>query len=248
MGIVTVITSGKGGVGKSTLTACLGVALARRGRRVLMLDMDLGLGSLDHMMGVSKRLIYDLSDVLKGHCEPAKAIYECEPFYHLFLLPAPQLFDESIDKKVLRNLIFELAADFDHVLIDCPAGVGIGFQAAICACDRALVVVNPVPISLRDAKKVRAILQNEGLKDVRLVINRFFRKSFLKACLYEDLDEIIDETGLQLIAVIPEDTDAMVQFAKGIPISRSLALSEAFDRLAARIDGKKVSLPSLKKL
>ena len=153
MGIATVITSGKGGVGKSTASVGLGRALAARGRRVLLIDCDAGLRGLDKLSGAEDGLVYDISDVVFGRCSPAQAIYPCrtskedgksekpeEGQEELFLLPAPAKVEDMVRPPVMRRLIPLLKRYYDHVLLDSPAGVGMGFQSAACAADRALVL------------------------------------------------------------------------------------------------------------
>lgn len=178
MGKATVITSGKGGVGKSTVTAGLGAALSRRGRRVLLIDGDAGLRSLDYMLGITEELVFDLSDVVDGSCEPMKAIYPCPGSNGLFVLPAPQSAEDTVSPRILKQLVHALSPYYDHMLIDCPAGLGRGFQAAVESAERALVVSTPDPLCLRDADKVRRVLMEKGIADQRLVINRFFSAEF----------------------------------------------------------------------
>jgi len=139
METVTVITSGKGGVGKSTVTAGLGAALAARGRRVLLIDGDAGLGCLDHMLGISERRVFDIADVVSGAAEPDKAVYASSFSPNLFLLPAPGTEEDVVSPDVMRELVGVLARYYDHVLIDSPAGVGQGFLSAAAAARRALV-------------------------------------------------------------------------------------------------------------
>lgn len=242
MGSVTVITSGKGGVGKSTVTAGLGAAMERRGRRVLLIDADAGLRSLDFMLGVSCELVYDLSDVVTGNCEPSKAVYPCAGSNGLFLLPAPQNPDDAVSPDIMVQLCRALSGYYDHIFIDCPAGLGRGFQAAVAPAKRALVVSTPDPICLRDADKVRRILEEKNIPEQRLVLNRFHAKSFVKMGGFEDLDAAIDACGIQLIAMIPEDLSAPCSAVKGLPLSGKSAAARAFNRLAARMEGEDVPL------
>lgn len=242
MGIVTVITSGKGGVGKSTVTAGLGAALVRRGRRVLLIDADAGLRSLDYMLGVSCELVYDLSDVVTGNCEPSKAVYPCAGSNGLFLLPAPQNPDDTVSPEIMVQLCRVLSGFYDYILIDCPAGLGRGFQAAVAPAKRALVVSTPDPLCLRDADKVRRILEDKNIRELRLVINRFHSRNFEKLGGFEDLDAVIDACGIQLAAMIPEDLAAPCSAVKGLPLGGKSPAAQAFNRLAARLDGEDVPL------
>ena len=143
MGVVTVITSGKGGVGKSTLTTGLGLALVRRGRRVLLIDGDAGLSSLDHMLGVSERQVFNIADMAAGEADPSQAIYPCEWAEGLFLLPAPGREEDIVSPEIMKRMVSVLSRYYDHVLIDCPAGVGSGFMSAVASAQRALVVSTP---------------------------------------------------------------------------------------------------------
>lgn len=244
MGTVSVITSGKGGVGKSTVTSGLGAALARRGRRVLMIDADAGLRSLDYILGVSRELVYDLSDVVTGGCEPAKAVYPCPGSNGLFLLPAPQNSEDTVSPEVMKQVVRMLSGYYDHILIDCPAGLGRGFQAAVAPASRALIVSTPDPLCLRDADKVRRILEDKGIEEMRLVVNRFQAKSFVKMGGFEDLDAVIDACGIQLIAIIPEDLQTVCCAVKGEPLTGKSPAAQAFQRLAARLEGEGVPLAS----
>lgn len=242
MGAVTVITSGKGGVGKSTISTGLGTALARRGRRVLLIDGDAGLRSLDHMLSVSEQLVFDISDIIAGNCEPIRAIYPCSLEPGLFLLPAPSQEERTVKPSLMRRLVPILSRYYDHVLIDCPAGIGLSFYSAIAAADRALVVATPDPVCLRDCDKVRLLLTKEGIPSQRLIINRFEYSSFLKMNCYSDLDSVIDSAGIRLIAVVPEDIQLAAATANGVPCPPKSSGAQALSRLAARLEGEQVPL------
>lgn len=240
MGAVTVITSGKGGVGKSTVTAGLGGALARRGKRVLLMDMETGLRGLERMMGADELLVFDSADIVFGNCEPLRAVYPCPPFPGLFLLPAASTTEDALSETTMRRLISTIAPYFDHILIDSPAGVGADFRVAACAADAAMVVVNPDPVGLRCGSTVNRLLGELGVENRRLVINRFSPDAFLKAGYYRDLDDVIDATGIRLIAVIPEDVNLSRAAADGRPCLPGLPGTMAFDRMAARMDGETI--------
>ena len=246
MGAITVITSGKGGVGKSTTSVGLACALSQRGRRVLLVDGDAGLRSLDRMLGVDASLVYDISDVTAGRCEPIRAIYPCPGFNGLFLLPAPAREQDTVSPEIMKQLIPLIAAYYDHVLIDSPAGVGLGFFSAIAAAQRALVVTNPDPVCVRDTAIVHRLLTEAGIQEQRMVINRFQYSRFRKLGCFEDLDSMIDESGLRLIAVIPEDFHLTTAAAKSQPASRRSSGAMAYYRLAARLEGDRVPLASLR--
>ncbi len=243
MGIATVITSGKGGVGKSTVAVGLGRALAQRGRRVLLVDCDAGLRSLDRMTGTEESLVFDSSDVVFGRCSPAEAIYACADSEGLFLLPAPSSGDDLIRPAVMRRLVPLLRRYYDHVLLDSPAGVGAGFRSAACAADQALLVCSPDPVCVRSAGKVRLLLEQLGVKDKRLVINRFNGEFFDQTGVYRDLDGVIDAAGVRLFGLVPEDIPLAAAFLKGCPAQESAPGMLALHRIAARLEGETVPMP-----
>lgn len=248
MGNVTMIASGKGGVGKSTLTACLGFDIASFGKRTLLIDMDSGLASLEHMLGISQKLVYDISDIVNGNCTIMKAIYKCEFQDNLFLLPAPRKFEDDLSPEIFSKLVSILAKYYDSILIDCPAGVGNGFLSAMECADNALLVATPNPISVANVKKASCILSENGVGELRLVINRFDKKLFKKSHIYNDLDQVIDKSGVRLIAIIPEDSYSALSLSGGDMPSESSSMMKAIHRLSERLEGRKVPLPSLRKL
>lgn len=245
MDAVTVITSGKGGVGKSTVTAGLGAALCSRGRRVLLVDGDAGLGSLDIMLGVTERRVFDISDVVSGAADPDKAVYPCA-MEGLYLLPAPATEEDVVSPDVMRQLVAALSRYYDHVLIDSPAGLGQSFLSAAAAARRALVVATPDPVSLHGAAQVRLRLREIGVTQQRLVVNRFGSADFRAQGFYSDMDAVIDAAGVRLIAVIPEDRTLCAAAYSGLP-SRNSPGAMALGRLAARLEGEQVPLYPLRK-
>ena len=261
MGIATVITSGKGGVGKSTVAVGLGRALAQRGRRVLLVDCDAGLRSLDSILNIEKNVVFDISDIVSGNCEPIRAIYSCEEsagIPGLFVLPAPAREKDILHPKIMKRLVEILSPYYDHILIDCPAGIGKGFVSAVSAAQRALVVTNPHPVCIRDTNKVRQLLNQMGMPIQRLIINRFEKNRFHQLGQYEDLDTIIDATGIRLIAVIPEDTALMGDLPQTVVRVKDNSVQRFFGpktspgamamhRLAARLEGENVPLVNLDK-
>lgn len=277
MGIATVITSGKGGVGKSTASVGLGRALAARGRRVLLVDCDAGLRGLDRLSGTEEDLVYDISDVVFGRCSPAQAIYPCrtreagdgkkapappkgdgphtkeggappegegEKSRGMFLLPAPVHVEDMVRPPVMRRLIPLLKRYYDHVLLDSPAGVGMGFQSAACAADRALVLCGPDPVSVRSAASVRQLLQRMGIEDMRLVINQFDRSLFWETGAFRDLDGVIDAAGIRLGALVPLDHSLAAAFLSGRPAPEGSPGMLAMSRAAARLEGENVPMPA----
>lgn len=242
MGKVTVITSGKGGTGKSTVTAGLGAALVRRGNRVLVVDCDAGMRGIDLMLGVSGELVFDAADIVNGNCPPTSAIYPCKTVPELYILPAPQNVRDELSPYIMKQLVSVLEKYYDHVLIDCPAGVGSGFRAASAAASRAILVANAEPLSLRGCDKVRQSLVNISVPEIRLIINRFNEGKFRAAGAFEDLDAVIDKAGARLLGIVPEDNCAAASAQKGKPIEGRMKAVYAFDRIAARLDGVDIPL------
>lgn len=243
MGISAVITSGKGGVGKSTVSVGLGRALAERGRRVLLMDCDAGLRSLDRMTGTEENLVFDISDVVYGRCAPAEAIYPCGEQEGLFLLPAPSAGENMIRPGVMRKLVPLLKRYFDYVLLDSPAGVGGGFRSAACAADRALIVCSPDPVCVRGAHAVGGLLEKLSVKDMRLIINRFNGDLFTATGVFPDLDGVIDASGIQLYGMVPEDFSLAASFLRGAKAKANSPGMMALTRIAGRLEGELVPLP-----
>lgn len=248
MASVAVITSGKGGVGKSSITAGLGAALVKRGRRVLLIDCDAGLRSLDYFLGVTEHLVYDASDIVAGNCAPLKAIYPCHYSPGLFLLPAPQQVEHIILPELMREVVSSLEKYFDVILMDSPAGIGRGFYTAVAPASHAFLVATADPVCLRDTEKVRRTLEKQGIQYIRLLINRFQLGVFRKSGYYEDLDAVIDAAGVQLLGVIPEDVEIISAAAQGRGLSPHSRSAKAFNRIAARMDGERMPLARLEKI
>ncbi len=246
MGSVIVITSGKGGVGKSTVTACLGRALCTLGKTVVLIDMDAGLRSLDLLLDMSGKTLFDLSDILEGRCSVSQAVLPLDDKTGLFLVPATVAATAVPDVELFRRLCGKLAEIFDYVLLDSPAGIGRGFEHAVAAADNALVVVTPDPVSVRDGAKVAALLRQRQIERARLVINKIQSALILNGVLL-NLDEIIDAVGLQLIAAIPNDDAVICAGAQGEPLPECYA-ARGFMNLAKRMENQIVPLLNLKKI
>lgn len=244
MGKVILVTSGKGGTGKSTLTVNCGMALSLLGNRVLLVDTDAGLRSLDIMLGVSDRVVYDLSDILNGRCEPDKAILTTS-WKRLSLLPAPVFDDEQDYTKALRQLCDCLRPQFDFILLDSPAGMGKWARAAAAAADQALLVVTPDPVCIRDADRMAGQILSRHAMDIRLVINRV-RPNVLRKKLDGGLDVIIDAAAIQLVGIIPEDKRIAFTAYDSRPIVHTLedhgGAAEAYCNIARRLHGRDVPL------
>jgi len=246
MSQICVVTSGKGGAGKSTVTAGLGYALSRHSGRVLLIDADGGLRSLDLMLGVSGNTMYDLSDVFSGNCEPVRAIYPSPVFKNVFVLPAPLRLEEMCSPEEMRALCRSLSSFYDQVIIDCPAGLGPGFETAVAAADRALVVSTPDMVCARDAQILGHLLEERQMRS-HLVINRLRPNKVLDGSM-PDVDEIIDTAGIQLLGIIPEDEEVAVANANAKPLPSACNAAICFDNLAQRFMGKTIPLAKLEKM
>ncbi len=235
---IIVIASGKGGTGKSTVTVGLGTVLANEGYKVLLIDCDSGMRGLDIMLGITQNLVFDIADAVSGSCTVENTVYPCPNKKGLFLMPAPLNAYDEIAPQVLGQLVEGVADIFDYVIIDSPAGVGSGFEAAAFPAYRALVVVNTEPTSIRGGQYVANKLRACGLEDIRLIINRFNKNTFWKMGLYQDLDEIIDITALQLIGIIPEDYQLAAAIQSGKSGDISCPAMKTLTRISARLQGR----------
>ena len=238
-GKISLIASGKGGVGKSSVCCFLGDALACRGRKVLIIELDCGLRSLDIMLGISDKIVFDLNDVLLSRCEASKAIVPCEYNPSLFLLPASQNERTNIDVSRLIELCCRLSSYYQDILIDMPAGVGMHLRSLSTIADRVVICVTPDPISIRDGAKVLSVME-EPIKTSRLIINRV-PSSPRALTMVRDLDEVIDRVGAQLLGVIPENQEYALCAASGKPLPQAETRA-VFDRIAARMTGKHIPL------
>lgn len=246
MGRITVVTSGKGGAGKSTVSAGLGYALAQVGASVLLVDGDAGLRGLDLMLGIGQDIVFDLGDIFAGNCEPIRAVYRSPFSDNLSLLPAPSELAGLCSPTDLRRLCRGFAQHYDFVFIDCPAGTGRGFETAVTAAESALVVSTPDAICARDAGVVGELLEERDIP-ARLIINRLRVTPVLQGKM-PDLDTIIDTAGIQLIGVIPEDEQLTVSVANGRPMPDRGVAHTCFRNIARRFCGDEVPLMALHKL
>ncbi len=239
---VIVVASGKGGTGKSTVCICLSVALVKLGKKVLLIDSDCGMRGLDIMLDIEQDILFDASDAVCGNCSFGEAVYKSRHNKNLFLMAAPFDAENELSPSVFRQLVDSVKNSFDYVIIDSPAGINSGFVTAAAPADKALIVTNAEPTSVRGGLKVRKKLEALGVKNMRLVINRFDKKMFRKLGFYEDLDAVIDAAQTQLIALVPFSVDISVIMQRGAAgLDKSTALS-VFDRLAERLEGRRVPL------
>lgn len=242
MSQVIVVASGKGGTGKTTVCAGLAVALAKDNKKVLIMDCDSGMRGMDMVLGISDKLVYDISDIVSGGCEYADAVYRVDPSLELYCVAAPLYADDEVSPSLIGGFVKKARGEYDYILIDSPAGTGSGFVSAASSADRALVVINTEPISMRGCRNIRQRLEGLGITDRRLVINRFDRDRFDRIELYKDLDEVIDEAGIRLIGLIPEDVRIIALSQRGALTDNWSRTGVIFETMAKRVEGKDVPL------
>ncbi len=242
MGEVIVITSGKGGVGKTTTTANIGTGFALLGKKVAIVDADIGLRNLDVVMGLENRIVYDLVDVAEGNCRLKQALIKDKRYETLNLLPAAQTRDKNaVTPDQMKVLCQELAQDFDYVLVDCPAGIEQGFKNAIAGADRAVVVTTPEVSAVRDADRIIGLLYAEGKTSPQLVVNRI-RPQMVKKGDMMDIGDIVDILAIDLIGVIPEDEYIVVSTNRGEPaVTNPTSMAgKAYKNIVLRLTGEEV--------
>lgn len=237
---VIVIASGKGGTGKTTVCAGLAAALAKKNNKVLIMDCDSGMRGIDMVLGISDQLVYDIADVISGGCDIDEALYKADSALELYCIAAPLYADDEVSPSLIKRFVDKVRSDFDYILIDSPAGTGSGFVSAANGADRALAVVNAEPISIRGCKNIGYRLDELGITDRRLVINRFDRDRFYQMGLYADLDEVIDEAGMRLIGLIPEDIRVIALSQRGALANNWSQTAVIFDTIAERLRGADV--------
>ncbi|AUS97702.1 septum site-determining protein MinD [Clostridium thermosuccinogenes] len=244
MSDVIVITSGKGGVGKTTTTANIGTGLALKGKKVVLIDTDIGLRNLDVVMGLENRIVYDLVDVVEGACRIKQALIKDKRYEGLYLLPAAQTRDKSaVSPKQMINLTNELRQEFDYIIIDCPAGIEQGFKNAIAGADRAIVVTTPEVSAVRDADRIIGLLEANELRNPKLLINRV-RPDMVKRGDMMSIDDIIDILAIDLIGVVPDDEKIVISTNKGEPAvtDEKSQAGQAYRNITRRILGENVPI------
>ncbi|MBF4694870.1 septum site-determining protein MinD [Fusibacter ferrireducens] len=242
MGEAIVITSGKGGVGKTTTTANIGAALALEGKKVCVIDADIGLRNLDIVLGLENRIVYDIVDVVTGVCRAKQALIKDKRFENLCLLPAAQTKDKNAVNPVqMKELIDDLKKTFDFVIVDCPAGIEQGFKNAIAGADRAIVVTTPEVSAVRDADRIIGLLEAAEVHDPRLIVNRL-RVDMVKRGEMMNVEDIEDILAIDLIGVVPDDEEVVMSTNRGEPaVCKDNSISgTAFRNIAKRIIGDEV--------
>src|SRR5690554_460020 len=249
-GSVIVVTSGKGGVGKTTTVANLGTALALMDKRVCLVDADIGLRNLDVVIGLENRIVYDIVDVVENNCRLEQALIRDKRNNNLFLLPAAQTRDKSaITPFQMEELTGTLKKEMDYVVVDSPAGIEQGFKNAISGADRAIIVTTPEVSAVRDADRIIGLLETEGLKDPEVVVNRI-RMDMVERGDMMDIDDMIEILAINLLGVVPEDENIVISTNRGEPIVLKFEKSragQAFYNIAHRINGEELPLMSLEK-
>lgn len=241
-----VVTSGKGGVGKTTTTANVGAALASLGEKVCVIDTDVGLRNLDVVMGLEGRVVYDIIDVFEGRCKLKQALIRDKRVENLYLLAASQTRDKAaLSIERMKETVRQLLEDesFDRVLIDSPAGIESGFQTAASAADGALVVVNPEVSSVRDADRIIGLLEAGSVTEVRLIVNRL-RPEMVKRGDMLEVSDVLEILGVKLIGIVPEDERILISTNIGSPASldqgNKSGAGQAFRNIARRLRGEDV--------
>ena len=247
---VITITSGKGGVGKTTATANLGVALALSGQRVVVVDTDIGLRNLDVVMGLENRIVYDIVDVAEGYCRLRQALIKDKRVSELYLLPAAQTRDKTaVSPEDMIQLCDQMRDDFDFILIDSPAGIEQGFRNAIAPADKVLIVTTPEVAAVRDADRIIGLIEAEEKGPASLIINRL-RPEMVRYGNMLTTDDVIEILAIDLIGIVPEDKAIIVSTNKGVPIvldDRAPA-GLAFRNIAQRLLGEEVPFLDIREM
>lgn len=247
MGEVFVVTSGKGGVGKTTTTANIGTALAMMGYRVVLVDADIGLRNLDVVMGLENRIVYDLVDVVQERCRLRQALIRDRRFESLMLLPAAQTRDKTaVSPEQMQELCEQLEKENDYVIVDCPAGIEQGFRNATAGANKAIVVTTPEVAAVRDADRIIGLLEASELRDPLLIINRI-RPVMVKSGDMLDVEDVIEHLAIQLLGIVPDDETIIISTNRGEPavLNGNSRAGEAYRNISRRIVGEEVSFLNL---
>lgn len=241
MGEVIVITSGKGGVGKTTTTANIGIGLSGLGNKVMVIDTDLGLRNLDVVLGLENRIVYNLVDVIEGNCRLKQALIKDKRFPDLYLLPSAQTRDKtSVSPEQMKKLIEEIRDDYDFILIDCPAGIEQGFQNAIAGAERAIVVTTPEVSAIRDADRIIGLLEASGIRKNELIINRL-RVDMVKRGDMMSVEDVTEILAVDLLGVIPDDEQVVIATNQGEPVvGDNCPAGESYNQICRRILGEDI--------
>jgi septum site-determining protein MinD len=244
---VITVTSGKGGVGKTTATANLGVALARLGKKVVVIDADIGLRNLDIVMGLENRIVYDLVDIVEGRCKLRQAMIKHKQFPDLYLIPAAQTRDKTaVSPADMIQLADKLRDEFDFILIDSPAGIERGFRNAVAPADEVLILTNPEVSAVRDADRIIGLIEAENKGPGKLILNRIKMEMVRKGEMLS-ADDVTDILAVKIIGIVPEDESVIPASNNGLPVTlnENSRAGIAFRNIARRIVGEKVPFMEL---
>lgn len=247
MGKVIVVTSGKGGVGKTTTTANVGTGLALLGKKVVMIDTDIGLRNLDVVLGLENRIVYDIVDVVRENCKLKQALIKDKRLEGMFLLPAAQTKDKTaVSEEQMKKLCNDLKEDFDYVLIDCPAGIEHGFKNAIAGAEEAIVVTTPEISAVRDADRIIGLLEAAELRNPKLIVNRI-RQKMVKAGDMMSIDDMLEILAIDILGIVPDDDAIVISTNKGEPtvLDEKSLPGQAYRNISKRISGEEVPLMNL---
>jgi len=247
MSEVIVITSGKGGVGKTTTSANIGTGLAIAGKKVALVDADIGLRNLDVIMGLENRIVYDIIDVIEGNCRLKQALIKDKRYSNLFLLPAAQTRDkDAVSPEQMQKLCESLKEDFEYIIIDCPAGIEQGFKNAIAGADRAIVVTTPEVSAVRDADRIIGLLESSELKNPTLILNRL-RMDMVKRGDMMTIEDVTEILAIDILGVVPDDESIVVSANRGEPavIDATCLAGQAYRDITKRITGETVPFMNL---
>jgi septum site-determining protein MinD len=239
---VVTITSGKGGVGKTTTTANVGVALAQNGYKAVCIDGDIGLRNLDVVLGLENRIVYDLVDVVEGRCRVKQAMIRDKRFPELHLIPAAQTRDKSaVSPSDMIRLCEELKSECDWILIDSPAGIERGFRNAIAPSDQVLVVTNPEVSAVRDADRIIGLVEAEEKGPAKLILNRI-NPDLVRRGDMLTTEDVLELLAIKLIGLVPEDESVMVGTNRGLPVAMDgkTRAGKAFNNIALRLCGEDI--------
>lgn len=247
MGTSIVVTSGKGGVGKTTTTANIGTALALAGKKVVMIDADTGLRNLDLHLGLENRIVYNLVDVVEGTCRLKQALIKDKRFDSLFLLPTAQTKDKTaVNPLQMQKIVEELKKEFDFIIIDCPAGIEHGFENAVAGADMAVVVTTPEVSAVRDADRIIGKLESKGFDDHQLVVNRIKFEMTKKGEML-NIDDMTDILAIKLLGIVPDDEKIVISTNRGEPavLDNDSRAGQAYRNIAQRLLGEEVPYMSM---
>ena len=246
MSEVIVVTSGKGGVGKTTTSANVGTGLAKLNKKVVLIDTDIGLRNLDVVMGLENRIVYNLVDVIEGNCRIKQALIKDKRYPNLYLLPSAQTKDKnSVTEEQMKKLTEDLKEEFDYIILDCPAGIEQGFKNAIAGADRALVVTTPEVSAIRDADRIIGLLEANEIGRTDLIVNRL-RMDMVKKGDMMSIEDVVDILSIDLIGAVPDDENIVISTNQGEPlVGNDTMAGKAYMNICKRILGEEVPIMDL---